>query len=675
MPYIPESKRTARNVVLVTTAMLSFISFWRAAAVVLCDFGSTVFYIGGIAEHAVGKAAPWFILGVMLFSYAVRATYIESCGMFVRGGVYRVVKEAMGGSLAKVSVSALMFDYVLTGPISAVSAGQYLVGLLNTILPGLEIPWQLPTNLCAVLFAVAVTVYFWWQNVKGIPESSHKALKIMAATTVMGVIMIAWSLLTLWKKGFVWPPFEPVFNDTSLGWLYPLREVIPPLGFLGIMMAFGHSILAMSGEESMAQVYREIEAPKLKNLKRAAFLIFLYSILLTALGSFFAVLIIPDEVRMSQYSNNLISGLAMHFVGPQPLRLLFQGFVVLVGFLILSGAVNTSIIGSNGVLNRLGEDRVLPEFLRRPHPRFGTSSRLLNVTVGLQILTILLCQGNIYVLGEAYAFGVVWSFVFNALSILLLRYQDKSPREWKVPLNLKIKGMEVPVGLISIFSVLLITACVNLVTKKVATISGMLFTLAFLIIFTISEKVNERRLEKKAREKEHEGHVDRVNLNRVELLTPEACRCTKQKRVVVAVRDPKNLIHLRKVLEEIDPEITDVIVLTAKVAKGYHLEGDVAQPMPADEELFTRVIEVAEKVGRSVTVLSVPTNDPYYAMARAAYDLRAQELVLGKSGKFSPEVQMEEVAVAWGAVTPSDEGERSLRIRILWEGKELKETL
>ena len=68
--------KTARNVILVTTAMLSFISFWRAGAIVLCDIASTVYYIGGIAEHAIGKAGPWFILAVMLFSYAVRSLYI-----------------------------------------------------------------------------------------------------------------------------------------------------------------------------------------------------------------------------------------------------------------------------------------------------------------------------------------------------------------------------------------------------------------------------------------------------------------------------------------------------------------------------------------------------------------------------------------------------------------------
>src|SRR5499426_1343513 len=128
------SRSNTTKIVLASTVMLSFISFWRAAAVVLNDLGSTAYYIGGISEQAVGKSAPWFILGVMLFSYAVRALYIESSAMFVRAGVYRVVKEAMGGTLAKLSVSALLFDYVLTGPISGVSAGRYIAGLLNDLL-------------------------------------------------------------------------------------------------------------------------------------------------------------------------------------------------------------------------------------------------------------------------------------------------------------------------------------------------------------------------------------------------------------------------------------------------------------------------------------------------------------------------------------------------------------
>src|SRR5213075_528012 len=132
------------------------------------DMGSSAFYAGAIAEHFVGKTAPWFILAIMLLSYAVRAVYIESCSMFVRGGVYRVVKEAMGGTLAKFSVSALMFDYILTGPISGVSAGRYLAGLLTELFGYAHLGVTVRTDALAVSFAIAVTLYFWWQNVKGI---------------------------------------------------------------------------------------------------------------------------------------------------------------------------------------------------------------------------------------------------------------------------------------------------------------------------------------------------------------------------------------------------------------------------------------------------------------------------------------------------------------------------
>src|SRR3989338_6922520 len=204
----------------------------------------------------------------------------------------------------------------------------------------------------------------------------------------------------------------------------------------------------MSGWESLAQVYREIEHPKVKNLQRAGLIIFVYSLMFTVLVSFFASAIIPDSVR-PRYYDNLISGLAMNLVGPVSLRLVFQGFVVVVGFLMLAGAVNTSVVGSNGVLNRVSEDGVLTDWFRKPHRRFGTTYRLINLIALLQIVTILVSRGNVIVLGEAYAFGVVWSFAFNALSVLVLRYKrPEVPRGWRVPLNPRIGGREVPIGLI-----------------------------------------------------------------------------------------------------------------------------------------------------------------------------------------------------------------------------------
>ena len=495
-----------------TTVMLSFICFWRAAAIVLSDLASSAYYVGGDAENVIGKSAPWFVLAVMLFSYAVRSLYIESSSMFVRGGVYRVVKEAMGGSLAKLSVSALLFDYVLTGPISAVSAGQYLAGFVADLSARLGHPVNLAGwrgDYFAAAFGIVVTVYFWWKNIQGMHESSEKAMRIMQITTVMVVMLIVWCLITLMVHPATrhlppLPTHQSIMaanvhsHGDTLGWLshMPLLTMLP---FVLMLVGFGHSVLAMSGEESLAQVNREIEHPKLKNLEKAGAVIFLYSLFFTSLVSFFAVMIIPDGKR-PEYFANLISGLAMYMAGPYNLKLIFQGFVVLVGVLILSGAVNTAIVGANGVLNRISEDGVLTPWFRKPHSKYGTSHRLINMIAILQCLTIIVSRGNVYLLAALYAFGVIWSFAFKSLAVLVLRFTEPGQREFRVPGNITIGSVEIPVGLALITLLLFATALINLMTKPLATIAGVSFSLVLFGVFTVSEKITHSAARRASRD-------------------------------------------------------------------------------------------------------------------------------------------------------------------------------
>ena len=676
----PPSDRV--RLIVASSVMLTFISFWRAAAIVLNDLGSSAFYAGGIAEQAVGAAAPWFILGIMLFAFAVRAVYVESCSMFTRGGVYRVVKEALGGGFAKLSVSALMFDYILTGPISGVSAGQYITGLMNELLtvanqshwlpPALMDahghPFQFNMNYTAALFAALVTIYFWWQNIKGTEQSSDKALRVMQITSIMVVILIVWGVYSVMIRGIHVPP-APIpsnlkFSPDALGFLKG-TSLVPVLGLFGILMAFGHSVLAMSGEESLAQVNREIEHPKLKNLKRAAIVIAIYSLIFTGGATLLASMLIPLSQHHA-YQDNLLAGLAMYMVGPLFWRIVFRIFVVLVGFLILSGAINTSIIGSTGVLMRVAEDGVLTDWFRKPHRRFGTSYRIINLVFILQMFTIIVSRGNVILLGEAYAFGVIWSFTFNALAMLVLRWRYSGERGWKVPPNIRIGKTEIPIGLISVFMVLLSTATVNLLTKSIATESGIVFAAGFFIVFTISERRNLRQHELTARQMK-----DYFQLEHQETVSRESA-ALRPGGIMVTMRDPANPVALKWTLARTDTDDRDVVVISVRlmgVGGPEFLSAEQQSFSEHEQMVFTKAVSVAESFGKKVSLLVVPAGDVFAALVQTANSLEVDTIVSALSNSMTAEDQAFHMGQAWEALP---EPKRQFNFYVIGPGGETK---
>ncbi len=647
--------------------MLTFISFWKAAAVVLCDMGSSAFYAGGIAMNAFGPAFPWYILAVMIFSGLMLMVYVESCAMFVRGGVYKVVNEAMGHSMAKISVSALIFDYVVTGPVSSVAAGLYVSSLLYSLMPLLHINWHVPPNLFAVFFAVAVTAYFWRENIKGVEESTDKNFKIMMFVTAVGAVLILWSLYTVYVRGFKLPPLTLKFTPESLGWManFPYLQTI---GLVGIFMAFGHSILALSGLETLAQVYREIEDPKIKNLKKAALTVFLFSIIFTGGLTFLASSIIPPDLIGGKYLDNLLSGLALELQGPYWARLILQSFVVVSGSLMLVGAVNTALVGSNGVLNRVAEDGILHDWFRHLHTKYGTTYRMINMVAITQIGVIILSRGNIYLLGEAYAFGVLWSLVFKTISMIILRFREDLPREWMFPLNIRMEKAYFPVGMILVCLILITASVVNLFTKRIATISGISFTLVFFAIFQISEKMNRKKAMFYA---QNENPEEKLNLRRATDIVTVIPELDKPRKILVPVRNPNNLLHLLSVLETADDTTTDIVVLLAKISKGVESLGESDTIMIEDQELFRSVVLMAEKYGKTVKPLLVFSNDPFYSIAQVAQAAGADEIVMGVSGSTGAEVQLERLAMAWGMLKKADVPAKPLLARVVWEGRQM----
>lgn len=641
---ISSKPATTTKVVVATTVALSFISFWRGASIVLSDLASSMFYAGGIAEQAIGKSAAWFVLAVMLFSYAVRSVYMESCGMFVRGGVYVVVRDSMGPVMARLSVSSLVFDFILTGPISSVSAGQYLGRLINELLEMTHHSERLDPNYFAAFFGVIVTLYFWWSNTKGIHESSSKALRIMQITTVMVVALLIWCPLTLLIRGTWNFPPAPIhqnlqFSDSALGWFQ--GTFWPTIPVVAIIIAFGHSLLSMSGFETLAQVYREIAYPKMKNLRITGNIVCTYALLSTGFITMFAVMIIPDDVR-KLYVDNLIGGLAMNLAGPTILKLGFHVFVVVVGVLILSGAVNTSLIGANGVLNRVAEDGVLLNWFRKPQKKYGTTYRIINLVMVLQLATIVMSRGDVYLLGEAYAFGVVWSFFFKSLGVLVLRFQ-RSDQEYKVPLNFHLGGKEMPVGLAITTTILFFVAIANLFSKQIATIYGIGFTLALFVMFTISEKINARK-----KQDEPKG-LEQFNLDQQPQIDT-ICVHARAGCVLVAVRDFGHMEHLKKTLQKTNLRRHDIVVMTVRPIPITDSEYELTESQifsSTEKQLFSHVVEMAEKEGKPVELLVVPAIDPFDAMVQSAQKLKVTRLVTGVSPRMTSDELARRIGLSW----------------------------
>ncbi len=643
----PDSSKQAgtAKIVVATTVALSFISFWRAASIVLSDLASSAFYAGGIAEHSIGRSAPWFILAVMLFSFAVRSIYMESSSMYVRGGVYIVVRDAMGPFVARVSVSSLLFDYVLTGPISVVVAGQYLAGLFNEIAQLAHSPLKIPTDTFSAVFAILVTIYFWWENIKGIHESSSKALRIMQITTVMVVIFIIWCPLTLLIRGGpAQIPPAPIpsnlhFNEDALGWFS--RNFLNTAPLIAIAVAFGHSLLSMSGFETLAQVYREIAYPKLKNLKITGTLVCVYALVCTGVITLFAGMIIPDNVRAT-FQDNLLGGLASWLAGPSWLRLMFHVFVVFVGVLILSGAVNTAMIGANGIMNRVAEDGVLLDWFRKPHPRFGTTYRIVNVVALLQILAIALSRGNTFTLGEAYAFGVVWSFALKALGVLVLRF-TRHDQEYKTPLNIRVAGREWPIGLILTTFILFAVAIAIVFSKKVATVYGVTFTAVLFVLFTVSEHINRKK------RADNNSELEKFNLDMRPEVAAEAVHA-RPGGILVAVRDNATMAHLDSVLEKTNMRRHDIVVMTVRpvsTGAGEYKLGQNQLFTDYEQALFTRVVSRAEKEGKTVDLVVVPGVDPFDAMVQTASKLKVSRLVTGVSLRMDSAELASRIGLAW----------------------------
>jgi hypothetical protein len=210
-------------------------------------------------------------------------------------------------------------------------------------------------------------------------------------------------------------------------------------------------------------------------------------------------------------------------------------------------------------------------------------------------------------------------------------------------LNIRIRGVEFPIGLIITTLILLVVAVVNLFTKRIATIYGFAFAVLLFMLFTVSERINRRKVA-------HAGQaLERFNLELESQITAETLHA-RAGCVLVAARDYSRMHHLKRVLEKTNLKRHDIVVMTVRsVSTGAGEYGLAESQLFSDyeQELFSHVVTMAEKEGKPVELLVVPAVDPFDALVQTAARLKASRLVTGVSSSMVSGELARRIGLAW----------------------------
>jgi hypothetical protein len=228
--------------------------------------------------------------------------------------------------------------------------------------------------------------------------------------------------------------------------------------------------------------------------------------------------------------------------------------------------------------------------------------------------------------------------------MLVLRWKYHGERGWKVPPNLRIGKYELPIGLFSVFLVLLSVAVVNLFTKSVATMSGIAFAAAFFIVFSISERQNMRKHALTARHMK-----DQFQLEHQDTVSRESA-AIRPGGVMVTMRDANNPFALKWTLSRTSTEEQDVVVISVRLmgAGGPEYLSAEDQSFSEHEQLiFTKAVSVAESFGKKVSLLVVPAGDVFAALVQGANSLEMDSVVSGLSTRMTAEEQAFHMGQAW----------------------------
>ncbi len=630
-PLSPIPSRHPIRVVLSSTALLPFMSVWKAAALAVAQLGVAAFFIAGVTRTELGPSAPWFVLAATILAAFVRTIDVESWALLIPGGFISRVASAFGPTAVGLAKAVALVERVLLGALACVVIGHYVASVSGTAIAGWRFTGFVRPEDFATVVAVATIGVLWLPTRLGRDigrETLARAVWVAAAILVCAIVSGATSL---------------VRDGAAVSTLVAVPPIAPITGFapldavLAVLVGMALALPVVGGSEVLSRAAHELPPPRVQGLRRTGHLTVLFAGIAAALGSFLVALLIPASDH-ALWANAPLAGLAQHLAAPSGVRVLMAVALAAAAVLMLGPAARVAMGDAEQMLHRSSTDGTLPSGLASLHTRFGTPARAVDVAVAAMTVVVLASSGRVAWLSHAYGIAIAVMLLLTVASLVRLRRVRRGPMTFKARGNLQIGARELPVGLFLAGVTVAASAGAMVLTGDGASIAAVVLIAMLSLWFTAAAR--------------HAAPVETAidestfDLLLAAELSPNQIEA-RPGSVLVPVRNPHLLAHVAAALQT--PGDRDVVVMTARVLDVDVSEENAGQPTPTayERRLLSDVVALAERVGRPVRLLIVPTRNVVDAIVGTIIRLRSSDVFVGESTTLSAADQARLLGDAW----------------------------
>ncbi len=630
---VPLKHRPRRQirVVLSSTALLSFMTVRKAAALAIAQLGVAAFFVAGTARAAIGESAAWFVLAAAIVGVFVRAVDIESWALLVPGGVVARVHQAFGVRAAKAAAAANLVERLLLAALACILIGQYASTVTLTAIAGWRLTGYVRPEDFATIAAVSVAGLLWIRARIGRDMTTDRiASGVWIAVGILSILTV-WAGITAVRHHPSWSMLTvPPLPVGASGW----RPLDLALAYL---LGFGLALPAIGGGDAVARAAHELRPPRLQALNRTSVLVTMFTIVVTVSSAFLFIVLVPSGDQ-PLWTNAPLAGLSHQLAGPAWATDFMALALIAAAVLLLLPAANLAMTDAEQQLQRLSVEGAVSERLAFLHTRFGTPSRAIDVAVAATMLVMFVSGGRVQWLAHAYAVAIVTTLSLKIAALIRLRRSRPAAQPFQAPLNIHVGAREIPLGLLGASLLVGAGAVAMIIARDPAALATFALMGGLLVLFTGGARDAGPLLAIEEREVFDILPAAELSLDQMD---------ARPGNVLVLVRNPHSLAHVSAALQT--PRDRDIVVMTVRL-QGVDVSADGlsdAAPTPAEKQVLSAVSALAERLDRPVRLLVVPANDVFAAIVATILRLRSSDVHVGESSTLSADEQARLLGVAW----------------------------